>query len=392
MPTVGWILEDAVERFWEGQPRTAAAPISVPVFVCSRCGKKLGSPEELRRHFSLEHPLELPALYVRGEPLLRESVVRVPLAISDVEMVQCSRCEVQIDGAPWKRLAIPEFRKEFTRPVDATWNVRLIHARAVDDTEAEEEYHVRFRVPDTAALNAVDERFIHALVLDEVRHTDLELFEAGLPTGTPVKEYIGALGNYTLGILLKERRTAPHAPVPFDRFAELMKEALEVLRRFQRPVALAVCSSIRFNLNDFADHGAGGAVEIETGLRFFRNITSTGAPRKNAGEEERSPKARSKPAVCPVDQVTHRLLVACASLESDGQLPLAELEALRQLTRGTMPVSEQDLAKVHVVCAEGYLRLGRMPDALPHLRAIQFVRPFNDWAQQQLNPDSPHGT
>ena len=21
MPTVGWILEDAVERFWEGQPR-----------------------------------------------------------------------------------------------------------------------------------------------------------------------------------------------------------------------------------------------------------------------------------------------------------------------------------------------------------------------------------
>ncbi len=392
MPTIGWILEDAVERFWEGQPRIAAASVSLPVFVCSRCGRKLASPEELRRHFSLDHPLELPVLYVRGEPLLRESIIRVPLGVSDVEMVQCSRCEVQMDGSPWRRLAMPEFRKEFTRPVDATWNVRLVHARALDDAEAAEEYHVRFRVPDLTTLNAVDERFLQTLVLDEVRHTDLELFETGLPAGAPVREYSGALGNYTLGILLKERRSAPHAPVPFERFAELMKEALEVLRLFPRPVALAVCSSIRFNLNDFAEHGAGGAAEIETGLRFFRRITSPGASTKKAGGKERPPKAWSKPAVCPVDQVTHRLLAACASLEGDGQLSLAELEALRQLTRGTVPVSEQDLAKVHIICAEGYLRLGRAPDALPHLRAIQFVRPFNDWAQQQLNPDSTNGT
>jgi hypothetical protein len=307
-------------------------------------------------------------------------------------MVQCSRCEVQMDGSPWKRLAMPEFRKEFTRPVDATWNVRLIHTRAVDAAEVAEEYNVRFRVPDIAALNAVDERFIQTLVLDEVRHTDLEHFETGLPTGAPVREYSGALGNYTLGILLKERRNAPHAPVPFERFAELMKEAMEVLRLFPRPVALAVCSSIRFNLNDFADHGDGGAAEIETGLRFFRRITSTDAPGKRTGEKERRTKPRSKPAVCPVDQVTHQLLEACVTLDDDGRLALAELEALRQLTRGTVPVSEQDLAKVNVVCAEGYLRLGRAPDALPHLRAIQFVRPFNVWAQQQLNPDLPYET
>ena len=56
-------------------------------------------------------------------------------------------------------------------------NVRLIHARALDDTEAREEYHIRFRVPDTIALNAADERFIKTLVLNEVRHTNLELFK-----------------------------------------------------------------------------------------------------------------------------------------------------------------------------------------------------------------------
>lgn len=362
------------------------------MFRCGRCGKIFESADTLRSHTTIHHPLELPALYVRGEPLLRDSVVRVSLAVSDTELVQCSRCEVQMDGGPWKRLAMPEFRKEFTRPVDSTWNVRLIHERSVDKTKTEEEYHVRFRIPDGAELNAVDERFIQTLVRDEVRHSDLENFENGLPQGAPAREYSGALGNYTLGILLKERRTPPHAPVGFERFAELMKEALEVLRLFHRPVALAVCSSIRFNLNDFADHGTGGAAEIETGLRFFRRVTSGAAPEKNTGDTERRSKACSKPAICPVDHITHRLLVACASLDEGGRMSLAELESMRQFTRANLPISEQDLAKVHVLCAGGYLRLGLTSDALPHLQAIQFVRPFNEWAQQQMNSISQHGT
>ena len=52
--------------------------------------------------------------------------------------------------------------------------------------------------------------------------------------------------------------------------------------------------------------------------------------------------------------------------------------------------SEQDIAKVHVICAEGYLRLVRAPDALPHLRAIQFDPSLKHWAGRQLNAVSPN--
>jgi hypothetical protein len=345
----------------------------------------LSSAEALRFHFHTNHPLELPVLYIRGAPLLRESVLRRRVAVEDVELVQCTRCELQTDGGPWRRIAIPEFRKEFTHPMDSTWNVRLVHERSVDDATTEEEYHVRFRIPEAAALTKVDERFIQTLVLDEVRHADLERFEAGLPPGAPAREYAGALGNYTLAILLKERRMPYHAPIGFERFAELMKEALEVLRLFSRPVALAICSSIRFNLNDFADHGGADEAEIATGLRLFRHIIAGSEYEARDGSRKDSSKPRSTYAICPVDQITHRLLTACAILDDGRRLSLSELESLRQLTRGMVPISEQDLAKVHVLCAEGYRQIDRIDDALPHLRAVQFVRPFNEWAQQHLN-------
>ena len=91
MPTVSWILERAVERFWEGQVGLGSVKILRSVFSCERCGREFSSPEDLRRHVSLEHPLELPALYVHGEPLLRESVLRAPVRESDVTLVQCTR-------------------------------------------------------------------------------------------------------------------------------------------------------------------------------------------------------------------------------------------------------------------------------------------------------------
>jgi hypothetical protein len=392
MPTVGWILEDAEERFWEGQPRLATIPIPRPEFVCKRCGKKLSSPEELRRHFNLDHPLELPALYVRGEALLRESVIRSRLKDSDVELFQCTRCEVKMDGGPWRKVGVPQFRTQFTQPVDSTWNVRLVHERGFDKSSSEVEYCIRFRIPDHAAINLIDERFIQTLVVQELRHTDLGRFESCLPKEGSACEYGRALGDYALGIILKERRSPPHAPIGFEEFAVKMRSALEVLRFFNRPVALTVSSSIRFNLNDFHDHGVESATEIETGLRFFRGITVGNSAGGTDGNVHATPKLHSAPAVCPVDQVTHRLLSACASLNQAGNLSLGGLESLRQLTRGTIPLSDQDLAKIHVICAVGYLRLARAADAIPHLRAVQFDPSLKEWAQLQLNSVSLHET
>lgn len=390
MPTVGWIQEDAIERFWEGQHKDITVD-TLHVFVCERCGKELSSPDELRRHYNLEHPLELPALYVHATPLLRESIIRSPIKENEVELVQCSHCVVQMDGAPWQTLTIKQFRLQLTRPRNSTWNVRLIHERSLDNSRTEQEYHIRFRIPDTESLNTVDEHFIRTLVLDELRHSDLERFEAGLPSEASSREYGGALGDYALGILLKERRSLVHSPISFEEFAVKMRSALEVLHLFHRPVALAVSSSIRFNLNDFQAYGSSSATEIETALGFFRGISYKLTAKSASCVMPRPQRRLSTHAVCPVDRITCQLLDACSSLSDDGKISLSDLEALRQLTRGMFPVSEQDLAKVHVICAEGYLRLEQASDAIPHLRAIQFDPPFKHWVQSLLERIKTNG-
>jgi hypothetical protein len=149
-------------------------------------------------------------------------VLRASVREADVELVQCTFCEAQVDGGHWKRLTTPQFRTKFSRSKNSTWNVRLVHERSDDDSRTEEKYHIRVRIPDTSALNAVDEHFIQTLVLEELRHSDLRRFEAGLHTDVPAREYGEALGNYGLGILLKERKDPPRSQVGFEEFAVKM--------------------------------------------------------------------------------------------------------------------------------------------------------------------------
>lgn len=355
-----------------------------PVIPCSRCGKEVASAEELRRHFSIEHPLELPALYVAGQPILRETVIRVPVLPTDVELFQCTYCDVQVDGGVWQRVGMQEFRQLFAGTKNSTWNVRLAHNRPEDGSSTGERYEIRFRIPDDFPLNLVDECFVRLLVRDDLRHSDLEQFEHDLPVDTPVREYGGALGDYALGIMLKERRVPPRSLMGFDEFAVKMRSALEVLRYFKRYVALAVSGSVRFILNDFHDPYTETAADLEIGMCFFRSIIGRPVAHSSTALKSTGQKKYYERAVCPLDMISHRLLSACRSLMPGGVLSLDELEALRQLTRGAVPVSEQDLAKIHVICAEGYIRLSASMDALPHLQAVQFVRPFNNWAQRQL--------
>jgi hypothetical protein len=168
--------------------------------------------------------------------------------------------------------------------------------------------------------------------------------------------------------------------------------ALDVLRLFNRPVALAVSSSIRFNLNDFHNYGAPISTEVEAGLRFFRNIIGQSAPYESSNLTMPVPQKSCQRAICPVDKISHQLLSACARLSGGGKMSLTELENLRQRTRGMNPISEQDLSKLHLICAEGYIRLACADDALTHLQSIQFDPSFNAWAQSRLEDISTHGT
>ena len=383
MPTVGWIREGDIERFWKGQPeRLPMAPL---VFKCPRCGESFQEVRALHEHIRLTHPLELPQLYIFGRPVLKESVLRLPMEAEDVKLLQCTECEIQVDGGSWQRLSPERFVTEFIKVSNSSWNIRLLNERSLDSAVTQEKYHIRFRIPDPAVLDDIDEHFLKALVIDEITHSNLETFHKNLPSDAPAREYAGGLGDLVLGILLKERSSIPRSPMGFDAFEVKMKSSLDVLKPFDRPVALAACGCVRFNLNDFQDYGVATAVEVDKGLRFFRDIAMEYQVAVAEGGDRQIVQDGNQCAICPVDHLTHRLLSACSQLVDGNSISPEDLESLRQIKRGMLPVSQQDRVKIDVICAEGYLRIDREKDAMQHLQDIQFDPTFKDWSQYQMS-------
>lgn len=385
MPTLGWRWERDRDHGedWLSEQSSIFHVITHPnpTFVCQLCNLSFPSAEARSKHLSIEHSLVMPVLMVRGELLPRESVLRTTVHPSDLELLQCSRCDVQMDGFAWESLTPSGFCKHFGEVKHATWNIRLVYQRSSDKLEASQTYRITFRIAESTALNEVDRYFIKMLVRDRLQHADVLQFMHNIAPDAPTYEYGAALGNYTLGIILKERQTPSAAPINFGEFANKLRSALDTLRSFNRPVAVAVASSIRFNLNDFRTHNTLNATDVDVALRFLHHITSTDL-HSGASEPLAQIEHVATRPICSVDQVSFRLLSACLRLARQESLSEAFLTSLAQSTHDTQSISEYDRAKIHFICAEGYLRLKREADAIPHLDALQFDASFKHWTQR----------
>ena len=383
MPTVGWILEDAVERFWEAKS-PSSSPSVATVYFCNHCRRTFQTAQELRAHHSVHDPLELPSLFHGGSVLPRESVLRSSTSLNDLDLLECKQCEVQIDCGSWKRLTSKEFLEQFCRAKNAHWHVRLKNKRPSDNAEVYEHYTILFKVADDAELDLIDESFLENVVASEVTHEALSKFQNTLPANGGSRDYGEALGNYALALVLKTKETAFVGPIGFNEFAIKMQSALGVLRFFSRPVADAVSSCIKFNINDFSTSERSLGQPVDAALSFFSRLLHEGK-----AIEVKWKKGRSRP-ICPIDAISGRLMDACCLLVNKQCPSSEELEALCQLQQGTLPLSEQDLTKVKVVCAFSYLKLNMNQAAIPHLNSLRFHAVFGPWASNNLSTFSKY--
>jgi hypothetical protein len=297
-------------------------------------------------------------------------------------MIHCSGCLLRVDGGAWHELSPADFRRQFATAKDAVWNVRLFNERPDDGSRSWADYDLRFRRARRRILNGIDALFLRTLAVDRISHDAIDRFEAGLPDSQPEREYGAALGDYAIGILLKEQRAPSRAPVDFAEFAVKMKGALEVLREFDRPVALAVVGAIRFNLNDFHDYGVPTAPDIATGLAFFRSLAATGAPPKAAPTNN-----SSTAPVCPVDYVNHLLLSAATALIAKGSAAEAAGETLLAAIERAPIASGQDIDKSLMIRSELQIRRGRWTEALALVKPHRYDPAMKEYVRKRFGEE-----
>lgn len=381
MPTLIWRQESDFERFWE-----KVSPLPVPAdqhFPCPYCQQRFRSLLELKEHVDTSHFLELPALLLRGSQAPSEVVIRRSFLEAEVQLVSCTDCHVTRNGEP-RYTSVGDFPAEFARDKCAHWSIRLVNARGSAGARAEREYRVDLRIPESSELDTVDRLFIRRLAVDRPEHRDIERFLKDCHVDPPAGDYVGALVNYVLGVMIKEQERCLIAPVGFDEYRSKLLEAESVLREFYRPVAQTITGCVEFNLNGFTDQESLPDLRaLRAGFRLFHAIARATWPEPLRPES--SPQCAAP--VCPVDTVTSALLSFCERYMGEESLNAGDAERLERLETVRL-ISEYDLPKIHVLCSLVFLAVGDRGRAKRHLQQIRFDSLFGEWSRTTLEDEA----
>lgn len=346
--SVGWILEDARERFLEGHPEPSRvlhghAP---PRYRCALCGQLFDTDAARYSHDKSEHRFDRPVLFIKGDEPRQDQVVRTPLRESDVAWSRCTECRIRAHSGKEKTVSLEGLQAALAcQKNNALTEVCLTGNHSSSSTS----YRLNFCIPSETSLEQVDALFATSFRMAEIQHAAIGAFTESLPDDTASREYGDALGNYVLGLLLKEYNRNTTACIGTDEFKARMQESFEILKVFERHLPRAICRLIRFNLNDL---DAPNPVEWTT-----------------------------YPVDCPVDSQTRFMLAAAGRLAANETLNTDELE----LHLGTgRHITEYDRLKLHAISAAAFLRLNQMNNARPHLNAVRSHLVWETWARNHL--------
>ncbi|MFA5027157.1 MAG: hypothetical protein WC713_04730 [Candidatus Methylomirabilota bacterium] len=376
MPTTIWIKEAAEDRFWEAAPPVPKSPS----YPCPYCEAAFGLLDLLEEHVRGNHFLDLPVLMIRGQHIATEGVIRAEVRRTDIRLINSTKVLIRQDGGGPREFTPGQFCSRFCRERHAHWLVTLINSRNQGGPQSEREYRLEFRIPASAELDEIDRRFIQYLAVDHPTHADIRLFVETCNPSPTAREYLGALTDYTLGVMIKDQVKELVAALGFDEYRAKYVGSRTVLREFARPVANAITSCVDFNLNGFTGPEAPSRLYVLTAAhKLFRALAC-------AAQLIRQPAVGTEglaAAICPTDTVTDALLSESVRYMRGARLGADTAERLLRLV-STKAISEFDKPKVHVLSALCYLEAGEPANAADHLRQVQFNSLFGEWARRRL--------
>ena len=337
---------------------------------CPECSAEFPSEVDLGDHLTTEHPIPQPHLLLGGTRVPGNWVIRQPVNSGALQIMNASEMAVSIDGAPLRATSAAAFRQILDETRVAMLELHL-HTRG-----AFQEYNIRILVPDEEELRRLENEFVTRLARDDVTVSDVRRFDEATSVGPGAREYASALADYVFRMLAKDG--AGQTTLPFAAFPDKLKQSLGILGAFQRPLATAVASCIRFNLNDFRGKWSPSGVRaLDHAFGIFRQRAFGGTPDSTALSP---PENGIEHPLCPVDAVTQSILGLVD--------PPAQLEALRDMTL-RHDLSDADRVKVYVLLAAQVVDVvdtkpEDVADVAACRAALEYDPVFGQWANRVL--------
>lgn len=380
MPTLGWILEDSVERFLADTtevPGPSGPP--KPSFRCPFCAAAFGEPADLTAHLGDVHSGSRPIFIYNGVEPASQDIVRKPARAGELAFLNCTSVSVSVDGGAVRLCGIEAATAELRR---TSGRVRIALQNRFEPSAAPitQDYDLEFRVPSEDELGLADRNFIGLLAREDPRIADIDEFLQRTGYGG-AGEYANALGDYVLGVLLKDGDPASGVRGAARDYRQKLNNALRVLQTFDRPLARLISALIRFSSNSFpcpkTQTGNNELDEASALLSQLATASNYSAPSRGR------PRTGARTPVCPIDNgttgVLRRAKQALGTVRWTSQVD----EEFRAET-GIDGLDPFDRVKLHALWAYGAIRLGKSASAIEPLRELVGNDSFGEWAERAL--------
>ena len=331
---------------------------------CPECLAEFSCEVDLGDHLTTEHPIPQPHLLLGGTRVPGNWVIRQPVNTAALQIMNATEVDLGINGAPLRSTSAAAFRQVLDRTREAVLELHLRTRGAV------QRYDILILIPEEEELQRLESEFMTRLARDDVTVSDVRRFDEALSVGSGAREYASALADYVYGMLAKDR--AGQTTLPFEAFPDKLKRSLGILGAFERPLATAVASCIRFNLNDFRSAWRPcGVLALDHAFRIFRQRAFGGTPDSTAPWPREN---GIEHPLCPVDAVTQTILSLV-----DAPAPST---ALRDMT-SRHDLSDADRVKVYVLLADQVVDV-KPEDVAACREALEYDPVFGKWANSVL--------
>lgn len=115
MPTAGWILEGARDRFLDGTSTVPdPGPALAPRFACPFCRASFSTTAELRRHSNDHHVGTRPFMVLGGAEPASTDTIRKAFRASDISLFNTTAVRISYDGSSFEECSDADVGKQLS--------------------------------------------------------------------------------------------------------------------------------------------------------------------------------------------------------------------------------------------------------------------------------------
>jgi hypothetical protein len=376
--TIGWIREDAIDRFFEATETTTSNSVCLG-HSCPFCDTYSPSLKALYDHLSESHSARRPTLLVAGREPLSLDVVRRRISPDDIRTFDTAQLELSLDAAPFRLGEHSQLVQALTEPGARSVVVRLKNSATGGGGLSVKSYSLGVFLPSDQELENVDRAFVRLFGTNRPHISRIPEFMS-CAGGGAAESYAEALSDYVRGVLIKDQDPSTGIHGNPAGWLDAYKRAVTVLNAVERPLAVLISAIIRFALNDFSQwQNSTEFLSLDHSVRILGSLAACRDPTLELPPVQPD----QYRGVCPVDAGVTRVIELSSRYSKLDRWSLIDDEEVTRLAN--LPeLGSLDRAKVRALWSWAALRLKAREQAQEPLLQISGHDCFGNWAQNQL--------